>query len=130
MSAGRWLAFNLVGAGGFVIQLAAVWVLTAGLGVHAAAASVAAVEIAILHNFAWHRRWTWADRSAAGAAAQLLRIHLGSGAVSLAGTAIAVPALTGPLGLAPVMANILTMAGGSAMNFAINDRFVFGECVR
>lgn len=57
----RFIRFNAVGVLGFVVQLA----VLAGLvraGVHYLAATVIAVEAAILHNFVWHERWTWRDR--------------------------------------------------------------------
>ncbi len=36
--------------------------LTLLLGPHYLVATALAVEMAVLHNFFWHRRWTWADR--------------------------------------------------------------------
>jgi hypothetical protein len=50
--------------------------------------TAAAVEAAVLHNFAWHQRWTWRDRRPASAhetLGRLLRFHALNGAVSLAG---------------------------------------------
>ena len=59
----RVSAFALVGCAGFVVQLSALEALTVGLGVPHLLATAGAVEVAILHNFAWHERWTWADRT-------------------------------------------------------------------
>jgi putative flippase GtrA len=58
----RFLRYNLVGALGIFVQLFAVSVLVSGLGVHYLVGAALAIELAVLHNFAWHERWTWADR--------------------------------------------------------------------
>ena len=64
----RWLAFNGVGAIGVAVQLAVLAVLVRGAGLHTLIATAIAVEAAILHNFLWHERWTWADRASSGQA--------------------------------------------------------------
>jgi putative flippase GtrA len=58
----RAAAFVIVGALGFVVQIAALAALLAA-GCPYLIATAAAVEVAVLHNFAWHERWTWADRT-------------------------------------------------------------------
>src|SRR5262245_50690376 len=58
----RWLKFNAVGAIGIGIQLAALTLLARVLRLSIVVATGLAVETAIIHNFAWHHRWTWADR--------------------------------------------------------------------
>ena len=61
MTVSRAARFAWVGAGGFVVQVAALHAFAAA-GVPYAFATALAVEVAILHNFLWHERWTWADR--------------------------------------------------------------------
>ena len=63
----RFWRFNAVGVLGFAVQLAVLALLVHG-GVHYLAATAIAVEAAILHNFLWHERWTWADRPGRGRA--------------------------------------------------------------
>src|ERR1035438_3026162 len=60
----RWWRFNLVGIGGFALQLGMLWVLARLFGVHYLIATALAVEIAVLHNFAWHEAWTWRNLEA------------------------------------------------------------------
>ena len=70
--------FALVGAIGIGVQLAVLQALTA-LGCHYLWATGFAVEAAILHNFAWHQRFTWSDRGGSGfekTGMRLLRFHL------------------------------------------------------
>ena len=123
----RWWAFNAVGAAGVLVQLAALAVLLK-LGLHYLAATAVAVEAAILHNFAWHQRWTWRDRPAGRPAAllrRLARFHALNGAVSLAGNVLLVAALTGLLGVPPLAASATAIVVCAALNFAASERLVF-----
>ena len=58
----RWLKFNLVGGMGIAVQLLMLVVLKSGLHIHYLVATALAVEAAVVHNFLWHERFTWADR--------------------------------------------------------------------
>ena len=48
----RWLKFNAVGALGAMLQLGVLWMLTR-ISVHYLLATALAVELAVLHNYAW-----------------------------------------------------------------------------
>jgi dolichol-phosphate mannosyltransferase len=123
----RLLKFSVVGAAGIAVQLATLAVLVA-MGVHYLLATALAVEIAILHNFYWHRRFTWASRlSGAGQAAtkSLIRFHLGNGLISLLGNLITMRVLAGVLHLPVIGANILAITICWLSNFFIGDRWVF-----
>lgn len=124
----RWLKFNFVGAVGVGVQLAALSLLVSGLGMHYLAATALAVEAAVLHNFLWHERYTWADRPHAGwrgRAQRLLRFHLSNGAVSLAGNLVLMRVLVGSAGLPYLPANLITIAACGLLNFFLSDWFVF-----
>jgi len=54
----RWARFNAVGIMGAALQVAALSLLVT-LGMHYLVATALAVEAAVLHNYVWHRRWTW-----------------------------------------------------------------------
>jgi putative flippase GtrA len=58
----RWSKFNFVGGIGIAVQFAALFLLKSVFHVHYLAATALAVEAAVLHNFIWHERFTWADR--------------------------------------------------------------------
>jgi len=124
----RFIRFNAVGVAGFAVQLAALWLL-AGAGLHYLAATAVAVEAAILHNFAWHERWTWRDRPAGGRArgARLARFHAVNGAVSLLGNLLLMPLLVGGAGLPVLLANLVASAACAAVNYAGADRIVFSH---
>ena len=58
----RWGKFNLVGAMGMVVQLAALALFNRVSAGHYLYATAAAIELALLHNFVWHLHYTWRDR--------------------------------------------------------------------
>ncbi len=124
----RWLKFNAVGAAGILVQLGALSALVWGFGMNYLTATTLAVEIAVLHNFAWHERFTWRDRTAAspgGVAGRLLRFNLTTGALSVGGNLVLMRLLVGWAGLHYLVANIATIAACSVANFLLSDRFVF-----
>lgn len=124
----RWWKFNLVGALGIGVQLAVLAALVSGLHLHYLAATALAVEAALLHNFVWHERYTWADRPATGvreALMRLLRFHLSNGAVSLFGNLILMRLLVGQAHLQYLLANSLTIAACGVLNFWLGHLFVF-----
>ena len=59
---GRLARFSVAGSIGFVVQVAALWLLVSLTGIHYVLATAIAVELAILVNFVWHERWTFQDR--------------------------------------------------------------------
>jgi putative flippase GtrA len=122
----RFWRFNAVGVLGFAVQLA-VLALLVRLGLHYLAATVLAVEAAILHNFLWHERWTWRDRPSAGAArlTRLARFHALNGAISLAGNLLLMRLLVGALGMPPLPANLIAVLACALVNYAASDRAVF-----
>jgi putative flippase GtrA len=124
----RWLAFNGVGLLGVLVQLSVLGVLVHGFGLHYLAATVIAVETAVLHNFCWHQRWTWRDRPAASAvktAARLARFHALNGMVSLIGNVAIMALLGGVLQLDPLVANIVAIVSCSMVNFIASEALVF-----
>jgi putative flippase GtrA len=120
----RWPAFVAVGALGFAVQIAALALLTSSAGWHWLPATLVSVELAVLHNFWWHQRWTWRDRSAAGS---LIRFHLSNGIVSVVGNAVLMALLVGVVGVPAILANLGTVGVVSAANFMLADRWVFGD---
>ncbi len=126
----RWLKFNLVGAIGVMVQLGALHFFTSGLGANYLLATALAVEAAVLHNFAWHERFTWADCAGStgrGAPARLLRFNLATGAVSVAGNLALMSLLVERAHLPFLAANLAAIVICSLLNFVVSDRFVFGS---
>ncbi|MBL8175887.1 MAG: GtrA family protein [Bryobacterales bacterium] len=119
----RWLRFNAVGLAGIVVQLAVLTALRDAVGLHYLAATALAVETAVLHNFFWHWKWTWADRGAPGR--RLLHFQCTTGLVSVAGNVAGMSAFAGWFGMPLVAANLLAIACVYLFNFVVADRYVF-----
>lgn len=102
--------------------------LVSVLGVHYLPATAIAVELAILHNFLWHQRWTWSDRDAAGrrsVLARLLRFNGGTALTSVGGNLALMGLLVGRYGMHYAPANVLTVLTLGLVNFLFYDRLVF-----
>jgi putative flippase GtrA len=124
----RWVRFNLVGGIGIAVQLAALWFLTHAFFCDYMVATALAVETAVLHNFLWHQRFTWADRMRnhwRESLIRLLQFNLTNGLVSILGNLILMRALVGALHLRVLIANMLSIATCSAANFALSELYVF-----
>ena len=123
----RMTKFALVGAFGIAVQLAVLAALN-NAGCPYLWATAFAVESAVLHNFVWHQRFTWSDRSSPGeheTGLRLLRFHLSNGAISIVGSLLLMRWLVGELRMGVLTANLLTIAGCSVANFIASDRWVF-----
>jgi putative flippase GtrA len=93
-------------------------------------ATLVAVELAVLHNFLWHERWTWGDQTVARVSSlavlqRLLRFHAANGLVSIAGNAALMALLVAVVGMPAVIANVLAVGVMSIANFMMADRWVF-----
>ena len=121
----RWCKFNLVGAMGMAVQLAALALFNRWSGGHYLVATAAAIELTLLHNFAWHLRYTWRDRSDGSTLAQLVRFHLSNGLVSMAGNLVLMRLLVEEAHLPVLSANALAILSCSIVNFCLGDSWVF-----
>jgi len=127
MTTRRPFIFTLVGVIGYLVQTVALWLLAGRGQMPILPATLLATELAVLHNFAWHVRWTWADRPAGPAAtlARLLRFNVANGGVSLVGGALLMPLLVSVLGVHYLLANLITVLLCSIVNYLAGDRWVF-----
>jgi archaetidylinositol phosphate synthase len=121
----RWWRFNLVGVGGFALQLGILWILARICGVHYLIATALAVEIAVLHNFAWHEAWTWRNLETQGRWRRLLRFNLANGFVSIASNVILTLLLMQWIGLPLLVANTAAVIMMALLNFALAESWVF-----
>ena len=123
----RFLAFIGVGLIGIGVQLVVVHACLHRLHVHYAVATSLGVIAAVVHNFVWHRHWTWADRRSVRehALAVFARFALANGAVSLAGNLIVVTIVMSSTRFDGVLANAIAIAVCGLANFWAGDRWVF-----
>jgi putative flippase GtrA len=124
----RWLVFNTIGAIGLFVQLACLWTLRHAFHLHYLVAALLAIELAIVHNFFWHWRWTWADRVVAPAdlVRRFIRFNLTNGAISIIGNLVLMAALVELANTPYLLAHLLSVAACSWANFVVSDIVVFG----
>jgi len=125
----HWIKFNVVGLLGFALQSGALFLFThTAPQISYLAATAAAVELAVLHNFVWHRRWTWRDRPSQTMSETLFRLvkfNVSNGLFSIFGNLVLMSLLVGRLGLPVSPANVISVAACSLCNFFLADRIAF-----
>ena len=124
----RWLKFHMVGLMGMCVHLSMLSLFNHAFKLEASTATALAVEMAVLHNFAWHERFTWSDRGSVHwteVFGRLLRFNLTTGAISLVGTTAIVRYLVAEHSLAVLFANIIAIPCCSMLNFLASDILVF-----
>jgi putative flippase GtrA len=124
---GRWLKFNAVGGMGVGVQLAVLAGLTSGGELHYLLATAVAVELAVLHNFLWHERFTWRDRPPGKRLVRLVKFNLTTGTFSILGNLALMKWLVEGVHFEYLPANGITIAACSIANFLVSDRFVFED---
>lgn len=121
----RWFKFNAVGIAGVAIQLAALYLLTSAFRVPYLFATPVAVEIALLHNFAWHEIWTWRGLAVEHRWRRLARFHAANGFVSIGANTLFTFWFRQHFGLHLLTANFAAIAATSLLNFAVATFWVF-----
>ena len=126
----RWLKFHAVGVIGVAVQLAALAFFKSALGLHYLTATALAVEAAVLHNFCWHERWTWVERTRQSPGVillmgRLLRFNVSSGLLSIVANLVLMRLFVGHFHLHYLVANILTIVTASLANFLLSELLVF-----
>ena len=122
----RWSKFNLVGAVGMIVQLAALALFNRCFAGHYLLASAAALELTLLHNFIAHLHYTWSDRRDNSALlAQLVRFHLSNGLVSMLGNLALMRLLVGVAHLPLLASNTIAILCCSILNFCLGNNWAF-----
>jgi dolichol-phosphate mannosyltransferase len=117
-----------VGALGIAVQLIALTLLTGVARLDYLLATVIAVEVAVLHNFYWHERFTWADRPCAlrqQTMTRLVRFNLTTGALSILGNVVFMKLLVDYFDMHFLPANVVAIGICSLLNFVVSDQMVF-----
>lgn len=124
----RWLRFNFVGGIGIGVQFAVLFLFRGVFHMNYLAATAIAVEAAILHNFAWHERFTWRDRvqpSWRGSLPRLVRFNFSTGTISILGNLGLMKMLVGQGHMNYLVANAIAIAICSLANFLVSDDWAF-----
>jgi putative flippase GtrA len=124
----RWIRFNSVGAIGFFVQLSVLTLLTSMFKLNYLLATGLAVETTVLHNFIWHEKWTWADRTKDSSNLfwrRFLYFHLANGVLSLVGNIGLEMLFVEALRWGYIQANVTAIAICSFLNFLAGNFFVY-----
>ena len=124
----RGSKFILVGWIGMIVNSCCLFLFKGILDVPLIPASLMAIEIAIVHNFFWHRHWTWRDRNGEedqSLLRQLLTYNLMTGSVDLVANVTVLWLLTTFLGIYYMIANIAGMIMGPFIKFWLNEKVIF-----
>lgn len=124
----HWCRFNLVGAMGMALQLAALALFNRWMAGHYLFASAAAIELTLLHNFLWHIHYTWRERrDGARRLHQLVRFHLSSGLVSMVGNLVLMRLLIHDARLPLLVSNLVAIVCCSMANFCLGNNWAFAK---
>ena len=124
----RWGKFNLVGGIGMGVQLALLALLNRAMPGRYLLVSAVAIEVTLLHNFAWHRHYTWRDRRGAISRLEaLMRFHLSNGVVSMLGNLVLMQSLIHRAHLPLLIANAIAILCCSVVNFFIGNLWAFAR---
>jgi len=117
--------FGVVGATGYVVNLAVFGVLVELLGVHHIPGAIGAFCVAVMNNFFWNRHWTFrATEGHAGfQAARFFAVSL----VALGVNLIALSLLVDVAGAAELPSQALAVALAMPVNFIGNKLWTFGR---
>ncbi len=119
------LRFAVVGAGGYVVNLAVFALALHGAGLDYHVAALAAFGVAVSNNFLWNRRWTFRMQTGHGPAHhQAARFLLVSGAAFLVGLGL-LTALVEVAGVAEVPAQAVAIVAVTPFSFLVNKLWSF-----
>jgi dolichol-phosphate mannosyltransferase len=117
------LKFGLVGASGYVINLAVFALLSDELGMHHVPAALGAFCVAVSSNFLWNRHWTFtaADGHAGFQAARFFAVSVGALMINL----VVLEAILLSTSLGALSAQAIAVAIAMPFNFLGNKLWTF-----
>ena len=122
----NWLQlvrFAIVGASGYVVNIAVFALLLREAGMHFRLASVCAFVIAVANNFLWNRSWTFAARDG-HAGFQAVRFYVVS-VVAFGVSFLILNVLVAGLGADKILAQAIAVAAATPLNFVGNKLWSF-----
>ena len=121
----RYQIFNWLGA---LVNFSVLWFLHSILKKPLMSSAVAAIEMAIIHNFTWHYFFTWEDRvvhTIPDFVKRLFQFNLVNLSIDLACILSALWIMTTYLNSHYLLADWIGMIAGSFLKLAINEFVVF-----
>src|SRR5829696_407441 len=123
-SRAQFLRFCVVGASGYAVNICAFAISLALCAQHLVAAACG-FAVAMVSNFAWNRRWTFAsdDRALASQAARFFAVSVAACMVAAA----ILELLVGTAGLSPLAAQSAAVIAASPLSFLASRKWSFAE---
>jgi putative flippase GtrA len=117
--------FSVVGASGYIVNLAVYTTLVHALDVHYILAAIAAFCVAVTNNFLWNRHWTFdaKDGHMGFQAARFLTVSL----LALGFNLLVLELLVSVAGVDEVPAQALAILAATPLNFIGNKLWSFGD---
>jgi putative flippase GtrA len=117
--------FGVVGAVGYVVNLAVFTMLTVALNVQHILAAIIAFSVAVSNNFLWNRIWTFRESAEGGnagfQATRFFAVSLGGLAVNLGVLALLVDVVGAP----EIPSQAIAIAVATPVNFVGNKLWTF-----
>jgi putative flippase GtrA len=111
---------------GMALQLTVLAVLNHWTGGHYLLATLAALELTLLHNFVWHLHYTWPDRKESSPLmTRFARFQLSNGIVSLIGNLCLLRILVGGTRLPIILSDAIAILICSLANFGLGHAWAF-----
>jgi dolichol-phosphate mannosyltransferase len=117
--------FCLVGASGYVVNLAVYALLLKGAGLHYLLAATGSFLVAVTNNYTWNRLWTFRGQRG-NVAYQGLRFLVVS-TIALAANLVVLHLLVSAAGVGKVLAQAIAIALVTPWNFVGNKLWSFGR---
>lgn len=124
---GNWFElfrFGVVGASGYVVNLAVFTLLVHGAGIDYKLAAVGAFAVALTNNFVWNRAWTFSDASGGHAGFQAARFCVVS-LVAFGLNLVVLFVLVEAAGVDKVPAQAVAIAAATPLSFLGNKLWSF-----
>ena len=117
--------FGLVGASGYVVNLAVFTLLVHGADTDYRVAALGAFLVAVANNFLWNRRWTFRGHTehAHRQAVRFLVVSVGAFVFNL----VVLELLVAVAGLPEVAAQAIAIAAATPLSFLGNKLWTFGR---
>jgi dolichol-phosphate mannosyltransferase len=117
--------FSVVGASGYVVNLAVYTTLVHAFTVHYILAAILAFCVAVTNNFLWNRHWTFAAREGhmGFQAARFLTVSM----LALGFNLVVLEVLVSAAGAEKVLAQAIAILAATPLNFIGNKLWSFGD---
>jgi len=121
-----FIKFSIVGLSGTLVNMA-VYAVAVQSGLYYLAAAIVSFMFAVTNNFFWNFRWTFKGQAANRSKRNKYFRFLGVSVMNLGVNLLLLGAFVERFGMDKTLAQLVSIALVSVLNFVMSDRFTFGE---